>query len=344
MRSSETTVMRTDDQSSRRKSRRKFLKTFGCAGALAATPIIEAIGVTDDIRGLGANRAAAADVPSSAQVPKIACFTKSFQDRPIPEVCRMFKQIGLDGLDLTVRPKGHIEPEQVAGELPKAVAAAKQAGVEILFLTTAVTDADADAERLLAAAAEQGIRRIKLGYYRYQPFGTLAAQLAEIRKRLAEVAKLAAKHQVLPCVHIHSGTFIPSHGTQLYELLRDFSPQEVGAYLDTGHMALEGGGDGWRQGIDLLAPWIALVAVKNFSWEVAGRDAQGQQLWRTRTVPVADGICPLPRFIAALKAVGYTGVYSLHSEYKGSHSFQDLSSDECLQQTAVDLKYLRTLL
>ena len=30
------------------------------------------------------------------------------------------------------------------------------------------------------------------------------------------------------------------------------------------HMVLEGGGDGWRQGLDLLAPWIALVAVKNF--------------------------------------------------------------------------------
>jgi len=315
------------------------------AGALAAAPLLEATGVTGGSLGLGARRAAAADGPApAARGPKIACFTKSFQDRPIPEVCRMFKQIGLDGLDLTVRPKGHIEPAQVAEELPQAVAAAKQAGVEILFLTTAITDADADAERLLAVAAEQGIRRIKLGYYRYKPFGTLVAQLAEIRKRLAEVAKLAAKHQVLPCVHVHSGAFLPSHGTQLYELLRDFSPQEVGAYLDTGHMAVEGGLDGWRQGIDLLAPWIALVAVKNFSWEMAGRDEQGQQVWRTRTVPIADGVCPLPRFLAALKSVGYAGVYSLHSEYKGSHSLRDLGTDECLQQTATDLQHLRSLL
>jgi len=109
-------------------------------------------------------------------------------------------------------------------------------------------------------------------------------------------------------------------------------------------MALKGGGDSWRQGIDLLAPWIALVAVKNFSLETAGRDAQGQQLWRTRTVPIADCLCPLPRFIAALKTAGYSGSYSPHSEYEGSHSFRELSTDECLQQTAVDLQYLRTLL
>jgi len=333
-----------------RLDRRRFLASsvrvgLGvAAGACAATSILEATGVSDGIRGVGIGRAAAAELPASTPGPKIGGFTKSFQDRRIPEVCRMLQQIGLYGLDLTVRPEGHIEPEQVATELPKAVAAANEAGVEILFLTTAITDADDTAERLLAVAGEQGIRRVKLGYYRYQAFGTLAAQLAEIRKRLAEVAKLAAKHGVLPCVHVHSGTFIPSHGTQLYELLRDFSPQEVGAYLDTGHMALEGGGDGWRQGIDLLAPWIALVAVKNFSLETAGRDAHGQQLWHTKTVPVADGICPLPRFIAALKTLGYGGIYSLHSEYKGSHSFRELSTDECLQQTAVDLKYLRTLL
>jgi len=313
------------------------------AGAWAAAPIIQATGVTDGLFDVS-QRAAAADSPSAGPSPRIGGFTKSFQDLPISEVCRRFKQLGLDGLDLTVRPQGHIEPERAAQELPKAAAAAKQEGLEILFLTTAVTDADEAADRLLGAAAEQGIRRIKLGYYRYEPFGTLVGQLAEIRQRLAGVAQLAAKHQVLPCVHIHSGPYLPSHGTQLYELLRDFSPQQVGAYVDTGHMAVEGGGDGWRQGLDLLAPWIALVAVKNFAWETAGRDAHGQQRWRTKTVPIADGVCPLPEFLAALNKVGYAGIYSLHSEYKGSHSFQDMSTEECLQQTADDLKYLRSLL
>ena len=51
--------------------------------------------------------------PVSKSGPKIAAFTKSFQDRPIPEVCRIFKSLGLDGLDLTVRPGGHIDPKDV---------------------------------------------------------------------------------------------------------------------------------------------------------------------------------------------------------------------------------------
>lgn len=288
-------------------------------------------------------RAAEASRKTNGQ-PAVVAFTKSFQDRPIPEVCRIFKSLGLDGLDLTVRPRGHIEPADVQTELPKAVRAAKEHGVGIPMLTTAVTDDNADAERILATAAEQGIGRIKLGYYRYRSFGNLAEQMQDVRGRLAKVVRLGAKHGVLPCVHIHSGPYIPSHGTMLYDLIRDFSPQEIGAYVDMLHMTLEGGGDGWRQGLDLLAPWIALVAVKNFDWKKGGRGRNGQQTWHRRVVPVADGIAPVPEFVAILKKIGYSGVYSLHSEYKGRHSFEDLTTEGCIRQTAEDLKFFRPLL
>jgi sugar phosphate isomerase/epimerase len=145
-------------------------------------------------------------------------------------------------------------------------------------------------------------------------------------------------------VHIHSGADIPSHGTMLYQLIKDFSPQEIGAYVDPLHMTLEGGGAGWQQGLDLLAPWISLVAVKNFAWQTGHRDKVGQQRWETRVVPLADGVAPLPDFMATLKKIGYDGICSLHSEYKGKHSFKDLDTDECLKQTAEDLAYFKKLI
>lgn len=274
---------------------------------------------------------------------KLACFTESFQDRSVEEVCHRFKNMGLDGLDLTVRPGGHIEPADAVEKLPLAVKSAQEAGVEILMLTTAITDADRDAERLIATASEQGIDRIKLGYYRYSQFGTLAKQIGDVRTRLEGVAKLAGKYSVLPCVHIHSGSMIPSHGTMLYELLRGMSPTEIGAYVDPMHMTIEGGSDGWRQGLDLLAPWIGLCSVKNFSWERGERDRLGQQRWYIQKVPVADGVAPLPEFFAILKKLGYDGTYTLHSEYKGKGSFKDLDTDGCLAQTAEDLAYVKTL-
>ena len=275
---------------------------------------------------------------------KIAAFTKSFQDWPISLVCQRFRSIGLDGLDLTVRQGGMIAPKNVEEQLPLAVKAALEAGVEITLLTTGITEPNEEAEELLATAAKQGITRIKLGYFRYKPFGTLRQQMDEVRRSLAALVKLCKRYQVLPCVHIHSGTDIPSHGTMLYELLRDFPPSDIGAYADTLHMALEGGGDGWRQGLDLLTPWLALVAVKNFDWKPTVRDAFGQQRWIHRVVPVADGVSPIPEFIATLRKANFRGDFSLHSEYRGRSSYEDLDAEGCLKQTAVDLAFLRRTL
>jgi sugar phosphate isomerase/epimerase len=274
---------------------------------------------------------------------QVACFAKSFQDMPFDAFCRAAYEIGFEGIDLTVRKNGVIDPANVAAELPGAADTIHKAGLKFFFLTTDLTEADDTADRVLGTAAQLGVDRVKLGYYRYVPFGTLKKQLADARPKITGIAKLAKKHGILPCVHTHSGTYLSSHGTLLYELIKDMPPDEVGAYVDPYHMTLEGGNAGWQQGLDLLAPWIALVAVKNFVWVQGDRDKTGQQRWHTQTVPVADGVAPLPNFFAMLKKIGYDGTYSLHSEYKGSHTFKDLSTDECLKQTAADLKYFRSI-
>jgi sugar phosphate isomerase/epimerase len=296
--------------------------------------------------------AAATFIPKGTAIAKndassgdsFCAFTESFQSWPIPKVCAMFREIGLEGLDLTVRPGGHIQPENAAKELPGAVQAAKENGVRISMLSTAINDSDANAESILATCAELGIDRVKLGYYSYTDFGKLLDQIDQVRAKLERVAKLGHKHGVLPCVHIHSGTSIPGSGTIAYLLLRDFKPGEIGAYVDPMHMTIEGGNDGWRQGLDLLAPWIAISSFKNCVWKDAGRDKFGHQRWRPVKCPVADGIAPIPDYVDALRKLGYRGLYTLHSEYADSNSWKNLSTDECLVQTKLDLTYVKGLL
>ena len=116
---------------------------------------------------------------------------------------------------------------------------------------------------MFASAAHYGVRKLKLGYWRYEPFGTLLKQLDDTRAKLERIIQLGAKYNVLPCVHIHSGPIIPTGGPMLYLLLRDFKPGTVGAYIDPMHMSVEGGLSGWEMGLDLLAPWVALVGIKN---------------------------------------------------------------------------------
>ena len=102
-------------------------------------------------------------------------------------------------------------------------------------------------------------------------------------------------------------------------------------------MAVEGGLAGWEMGLDLLAPWVALVGVKNFRWEPAGRDERtGQRGSSRRTSRWPTGCAPLPEFFAYLKKpVGYDGVVSVHAEYKG------MNPRQLLEQAGRDVEYLR---
>ncbi len=283
------------------------------------------------------SRMRAADPSASKSRPKVCIFTEHFQSLPIPEVCRIFKRIGVDGLDLTVRPGGHIEPEDAKTELPKAAQVARDVGLEVMMLTTGITTTDHHAEEILATCNRLGIDRIKLGYYGSGTFGTLAREMSDVRRRLDVVVKLAAKYGVRPCVHVHSGETIPSNGFLLYQMIRDIPPDRIGAFLDSYHMTMTGGAGGWRQAIDLLTPWISLVALKNFRWERLDRDELGQQRWRTNYCRLEDGIAPIPDFVRTIHKTGYRGFYTLHTEYR-------LGVKDCIRLTEEDFVFLRKVL
>ncbi len=266
--------------------------------------------------------------------PRVCVYTEHFQSLPVPEVCKIFRTMGVNGLDLTVRPGGHVDPEDVKVGLPKAVKAARDHGLEVMMLTTAITEPDRIAEETFAACQQAGIRRIKMGYYPVGKAGALARRLSEVRRQLAGVAKLAARYEVLPCMHLHSGSTIPSNGFMLYDLLREIPPDRIGAYLDSFHMTITAGAGGWKQAIDLLTPWISLVALKNFQWHRGKRDELGQQRWRTDYCRLEDGVAPIPDFVKAIHRAGYRGFYTLHTEYRKPVK-------ECIQLTTEDFTYLR---
>jgi sugar phosphate isomerase/epimerase len=265
-------------------------------------------------------------------------FTDNLAALKLPDVCAEAKRAGFDGLDLTLRPGGHVLPENAEVGLAEARRVADAAGVTIPMITTAVTDTDSPhAEAVFAAAAHYGAGHIKLGYWRYEPFGTILKQIDDARAKLERLAKLAEKYNVVPCVHCHSGNVLANGGPMLYLILRDFRRGRVGAYVDPMHMTVEGGISGWEMGLDLLAPWVALVGVKNFKWVERGRDEKGQAKFATDYVLLQDGQAPLPKFVARLKGLKYDGVYSLHSEYK------NVTPAQTLEMSRKDLVYFKTL-
>jgi sugar phosphate isomerase/epimerase len=132
-----------------------------------------------------------------------------------------------------------------------------------------------------------------------------------------------------------------SNGPLLYTLLKDYSPADVGAYLDVMHMTLEGGRSGWEMTLDMVAPWVAVVGIKDFVFRPTERDAHGQQRFQTEFVAVGDGMAPFPEFFARLKQIRFDGIVSFHAEYKKPP--RPLTTPQLLEQSTKDLQFLKRL-
>ena len=70
---------------------------------------------------------------------KIIGFTKPFQNLNFEETANTVGEIGWDGIECPVRPKGQIEPERAPDELPRLVEALKKRDRELTLMTTAIT-------------------------------------------------------------------------------------------------------------------------------------------------------------------------------------------------------------
>ena len=116
---------------------------------------------------------------------KIIGFTKPFQNLNFEATANTVAEIGWDGIECPVRPKGQIEPERAPDELPRLVDALKKRGKELTILTTAITSvSQPHTEQLLRTAAKLGIRRYRLGFLKYDLARSIADQVTEIGARL----------------------------------------------------------------------------------------------------------------------------------------------------------------
>ncbi len=275
---------------------------------------------------------------------QLVMFSKHLGPLSVRQAGETVRRLGFAGLDLTVRAGGHVLPENVEADLPAALREVRDLGLDIPMITTGLVDAaEGRAEAIMATASQLGIRQLKLGYWPYRPFGKIHEQLDAARRAMDGLEALARKHNVRACIHSHSGNCLSAEAGNIYLILKDRDPHHVGAYLDPGHMTLEGGYQGWMQGIDLLQHYISMVAVKTFGHFPEKNEATGEVAWKNRLVPLTEGIVRWREVFSCLRQAGWDGVVTFHSEYQGSHSFRDLTLEELVVQTGEDLAYLRPI-
>jgi len=278
-------------------NRRQFTGTLLAAGL---TPLARLEG-----QGAATNRVDVAG-PGSPLV----MFSKHLAELAWGDLGTAVRKAGFDGVDLTVRPGGHVLPARVTEDLPKAVAAIRDAGSMVAMLTTGLTQpTDPAARATFEAARAVDVPRLKAGYYRYA-FADARRELAEATTAFHALVRMAAAAHVVVAYHNHSGDYV---GAPVWDALRMVEGQPVdatGLYFDIRHATVEGGLGGWRAAVQMAAPHLRMLAIKDFYWE---KGTNGR--WRVVDCPVGDGMVDWKAFGAELRTAKFSGPMSLHVEY-----------------------------
>ncbi|MBN2310013.1 MAG: sugar phosphate isomerase/epimerase [Candidatus Hydrogenedentes bacterium] len=247
---------------------------------------------------------------AAGSTPPVCVFSKHLQFiDDFRELGRTCRELGLDGVDLTVRKGGHVLPEHAATDLPRAVEAIRAEGLDVCMITTNLCRGDdPDAEPILSAASKLGIRYFRVGPHRYSDDGDVLTELDGFTEELRSLAEVAARHDMVAGYHNHSG---PRYmGAPLWDLHRAVTAigrPSFGSNFDVGHATVEGGYGGWRINARLMAPHVKMLAAKDFVWDTTDRP-----MW----VPLGSGRVQLVEFLKLFRQVGFAGPISTHFEYK----------------------------
>jgi len=247
---------------------------------------------------------------SSANEPlKVHLFSKHVQFLDLKGASQVAAELGFAGLDLTVRPKGHILPENAESDLFTAIQDIKNAGSTCEMITTTISDVDSTYDaKIIEAAAKSGVQYYRSNWFKYHKDMPMQESINIYQKKVKQLGKLNKKYNIIGCYQNHAGTKIGASFWEVKQLLDTVNPTYFGTQYDIRH-AMVDSGLSWKNGLKLLKSQIKTIVLKDFKWGM--KDGK----WKVINVPIGEGMVDFDSYFKLLKSYGLNPPVSLHLEY-----------------------------
>ena len=219
------------------------------------------------------------------------------------------KMGGVDGLDLTVRPRGSVLPEKVAEDLPVVAEMAKKNGLFLEMMVSNITSEETPhAKNVLKIAAQQGIKHYRMGYFRYNDDEKAKETIAHAQTQIQSLIEINAQYGIQGGYQNHTGNYFGAPLWDLIGVLEKVASPWISSQFDIYHAYSEGYRS-WEVGMEIMAPKIGSLAIKDFTWEINNGRA------KIKKVPLGQGIVDLDGFFKNIKNMNITAPITLHIEY-----------------------------
>jgi sugar phosphate isomerase/epimerase len=247
---------------------------------------------------------------------RLVVFSKMFRQYDVDGLARLGHELGVEGWDLAVRKGYPVNPDNVDRALPPAAKRLAEAGQPVLAVsaeTDLVHPTVPYVEPMLRAMDTADVRLLKLGYFRFDPEKAQYWQeVDQVRRTLEAWQKLARRYNVKIVYHTHSGMgFMGLNAAALMHLLRDFDPASIGAYLDVGHLVVDGEPFGFA--LAMVRPYLSMVGFKDYKPTLHAVGDEHRLGWEC--VPAGQGGVAWSEVFRLLTKEGFAGPCSVHTEF-----------------------------
>lgn len=236
-------------------------------------------------------------------------FSKHLQFLDYKTTGEMAAEMGFSGVDLTVRPKGHVLPESVKIDLPKAVSEIKSAGSNCEMITTSIEGVhNALDVNIIKTAAKSGVKYYRTHWFKYLEDQTMDDSLELYKQRIKELSDLNREQNIIGYYQNHAGKNVGSSFWEIKKILETADLNYFGTQYDIRHAIAEGG-HSWENGLKLLQSNIKGIVLKDFKWgKINGT-------WKPINVPIGEGMVDFNSYFKLLKKYKLKPLVSLHLEY-----------------------------
>jgi sugar phosphate isomerase/epimerase len=234
-------------------------------------------------------------------------------------------------------------PERVVEDLPKAVTAIRNAGMNVYMITTAIKNADDPiTESVLKTASKLGIRHYRMGYFNYDDQISIEENLAGIKNQLSKLALLNKKYSIQGEYQNHSGVYFGAPIWDLHSVLKQINSPWIGSQYDINHATVEGANT-WPIGFKLLKPYIKSIDIKDYYW------VKKEGKWEIEYAPLGEGMVKFKEYFSLLKRYNLSVPISIHYEYPlggAEHGARNLTirKEDAVAAMKSDLIYLKKIL
>lgn len=236
-------------------------------------------------------------------------FSKHLQFLDYKSAGEMAAEMGFSGLDLTVRPNGHVEPQSVKTDLPKAISQIIESGSKCEMITTSIESVNNSLDvDILDTAAKLGVKYYRTNWFKYPTDKSMPEALEIYQEEIKKLGVLNKELGLVGCYQNHAGRNVGASFWEIKKILETVDSLYFGTQYDIRHAMVEGGFS-WENGLQLLRPYIKVIVLKDYKWgKIDGK-------WEAINVPIGEGMVDFDKYFKLLKFYKLNPPVSLHLEY-----------------------------